>query len=55
MRKCMIFNSHVFLISLAGPALAGSGGGFAHMMWGGGPGDGNAHMMPRCDGFCGML
>lgn len=36
MTKCMIFTNHVFLISLAGPALADSSGGFAHMMWGGG-------------------
>jgi putative membrane protein len=32
----VIFTSHIFLISQSGPALADSGGGFGHMMWGGG-------------------
>lgn len=36
MTKCVIFTSHVSLISLAVPALADSGGGFGHVMWGGG-------------------
>lgn len=38
MKRHMIFTISIFPISFAAPALADSGNGFGHMMWGGGYG-----------------